>query len=453
MADNNARIRILSEEPVITAILKMAVPVMLGMIIQVFYNMVDTYFIGRMNDANQLAASSLGFPLFMLLMSAGGIIGMGASSLISRFIGMKKLREAGEIVALSVVLNLAFALVVTVCGLLFINPLVRLLGGTGAVFDATKDYLVPLIAGSAIILGNFSFGMILRAEGAAMRAMFGMIIGTVVNIVLDPILIFTLDMGIRGAAIATVIGNLAGLVWYLGSYAGASMLKPVFDRACLRAQNMRDILAIGAPSGLNQGLMAAAGIVTNNLASAYGPDALGGMGVAQRIFSLVILLLIGLAAGTQPLIGFNYGAKNRARIVGVLKTGMVMSVMLGTALLALFSAVGKPLVALFSDIPEVVAHGAWVLQAVTLAAPLIGIIMITMNSLQALGKAKPSLLLSAGRQGIFYVPIVFLLNGLFGFDGLVFTQPIVDFFMAFISLAMLRSVIRRDPLLSKQSAA
>lgn len=449
MTDNNARIRILAEEPVITAILKMALPVMLGMVIQVLYNMVDTFFIGRMNDANQLAAASLGFPLFMLLMSAGGIIGMGASSLISRFIGMKKLREAGEIVALSVVLNLVFALVVTVFGLLFINPLVRLLGGTGAVFDATKEYLVPLIAGSAIILGNFSFGMILRAEGAAMRAMVGMIIGTVVNIILDPLLIFTFDMGIGGAAIATVIGNLAGLVWFLSSYTGHSILKPVFDRNSFNRQSARDILVIGIPSGLNQGLMAAAGIVTNNLAAAYGPDALGGMGVAQRIFSLVILLLIGLAAGTQPLIGFNYGARNRERIVGVLKTGMIMSVALGTALLALFTVVGKPLVAVFSEIPEVVARGTWVLHAVTFAAPVIGVIMISMNSLQALGKARPSLLLSAGRQGIFYVPIVFFLNALFGFDGLVFTQPIVDFFMAFLSLAMLRSVLRRDPVLAR----
>jgi len=451
MANNEARIKILGEDPVVTAILKMSLPVMMGMIIQVLYNMVDTFFIGRMNDVNQLAAASLGFPVFMLFMSVGGVIGTGASSLISRYIGMKKIKEAGEIVALSVILNLAFAVVVTLLGLAFIDPLVRLLGATGGVFDATKDYLVPLIAGSAIILGNFSFGMILRAEGAAMRAMTGMIIGTVVNIILDPIMIFAMGLGIRGAAIATVIGNLVGLVWYLGSYAGHSLLTPVFDRACLKTANLRDVLVIGLPSGLNQGLMSVAGIVTNNLASAYGADALGGMGVSQRIFSIVILLLIGLAVGTQPLVGYNYGAKNRARVLAILKTGMIMAVSLGTALFVLMRLVGKPMVSAFTDLPEVVARGDWVLFAVSCSAPIIGVIMITMNSLQALGKARPSLLLSTGRQGLFYIPIVFLLNTLFGFNGLVFTQPLVDIFTAALAVVILRHTIRHDPILGKKA--
>ena len=167
MSKNDARIKTLAEEPVFTAIMKMSLPVMMGMIIQVLYNMVDTYFIGRMNDVNQLAASSVGFPVFMLFMSVGGVIGTGASSLISRYLGMKKIREAGEIVGLSLILNVAFALLVTGFGLAFLDPLVSLLGATGGVFDATKDYLLPLIVGSVIILGNFSFGMILRAEGAA----------------------------------------------------------------------------------------------------------------------------------------------------------------------------------------------------------------------------------------------------------------------------------------------
>ncbi len=447
MSKNDERIQTLAEEPVFTAILKMSLPVMMGMIIQVMYNMVDTYFIGRMNDVNQLAASSVGFPVFMLFMSVGGVIGTGASSLISRYLGMKKIREAGEIVGLSLILNIAFAVLVTGFGLAFLDPLVRMLGATGGVFEATKDYLLPLIVGSVIILGNFSFGMILRSEGAAMRAMVGMIIGTVVNIVLDPIMIFTMGMGIRGAAIATVIGNLAGLIWYLSSYAGHSLITPVIDRASVSLGHIRDVLVIGIPSGLNQGLMSVAGIVTNNLAAAYGAAALGGMGVSQRIFSLVILLLIGLAVGTQPLVGYNYGAKNRQRVLAILKTGMAMAITLGTALFALMRLIGKPLVSVFTDLSEVVARGDWVLFAISCSAPIIGVIMITMNSLQALGKAKPSLLISAGRQGLFYIPIVFLLNGFFGFNGLVFTQPLVDVFTAVLAVLILRRTIIRDPLL------
>lgn len=444
MQSHESRIHLLGEAPVVKAIFTMALPVMLGMIVQVFYNMVDTFFIGKMNDVNQLAAASLGFPLFMFMMSMGGVVGVGAASLVSRYIGMKKMHEAGEIVSLSLVLVGLLSVIITTAGLVFIDPVIVLLGANGDVAVATKQYLLPLVVGSVAILANYSAGIILRAEGAALPAMKGMMLGTVVNIILDPVMIFLFGWGIAGAALATVIGNLAGFAYYLSCYTGKSILRLVFDRHMFRREYVTGILSIGVPSGLNMGLMSAANIVTNNLASVYGATILAAMGIGGRISSLIILLLVGLATGCQPLIGYNYGAKNFDRLKKILKSSMVIAVIIGSFLLFLFAVFGKYAIAVFSSNPEVIEKGTFILRAMSIAAPIIGVIMICMNALQALGKAIPSLILSTGRQGLFYLPILFLLNGLFGFNGLIFTQAIVDVLMLVTATVMLRHVLKTD---------
>jgi len=447
MQSRESRIKILSEEPILKAIFTMALPVMFGMLVQVFYNLVDTFFIGKMNDVNQLAASNLGFPFSMVLMAFGGIIGVGASSIISRYMGMKKMTEAGHIVGLSCYLLVALGAAFTVLCLAFLNPILILLGARDDVIAPTKSYLIPLISGSAIVMANYALGIMIRSEGAAMHAMTGMMIGSIVNIILNPILIFACGFRIAGSAWATVIANAAGLCWYIWCYARKSILKISFGRHVWKAGYVRGILSIGIPSGLNQGLMAVAGILTNNLAAFYGATILASMGIASKINSLIILLLIGLATGCQPLFGYNYGARNRKRLVSILKTAMVVAVTTGVVMLGLFTLGGKFLIAVFSPIPEVIAQGTFILTAITLSAPFIGIVMICMNCLQALGKGIPSLILSTGRQGLYYIPLLFILNACFGFHGLVFTQPIVDVLMVITSTFMLRHVIRTDPVL------
>jgi multidrug efflux pump len=448
MSPHESRIKILSDAPVVTAIFTMALPVMFGMLVQVFYNMADTFFIGKMNDVNQLAAAGIGFPFFMLFMAFGSIIGVGASSIVSRYLGMKKFQEAGEVVSLSMILVLALSAFITIVALLLINPIIAVLGARAEVATATKAYVVPLVIGTVCILGNFALGVILRAEGAALSSMKGMLIGTIVNIILDPVMIFLFGWGIAGAAWATVIGNLSGLVYYLSCYTGKSILKLNFTRKIFRTDYLRGILAIGIPSGLNMGLMSVSGIMTNNLAAAYGATILAAMGIGGRITSLIILLLVGLATGCQPLIGYNYGAKNKKRLYQILKTSMIISTVMGTILLALFTVFGKYAIAVFTTIPEVIETGTFVLRAMSVAAPIIGIIMICVNSLQALGKALPTLILSTGRQGIFYLPLLFLLNGLFGFTGLIFTQAIVDVLMMVTATLILRHVLKTDPALT-----
>lgn len=443
----------MAEMPVLKVIFTMSVPVMLGMIVQVLYNLVDTFFIGMMGDVNQLAAANIGFPLFMIMMAAGSIIGVGASSIISRYIGMKKMMEAGEIIGLSTYLSLIVGLIFTVAILVFFTPVITLLGARGDVVTPTRDYLFPLVAGSTIIMVNFAFGVILRAEGAAMPAMVGMLIGSVVNIILDPIMIFSFGWGIAGAAWATVIGNLAGFLWYVFCYAEKSILKVTFGPGVWKTEYLREIFSIGIPSGLNQGLMAVSGIVTNNLAAGYGVFALAAMGIAQKVNSIVILLLVGLASGCLPLFGYNYGARNKKRLVSILKVSMLISAVLGLVMLVAFTIAGRGLIALFTTDANVIDQGRYILMAISSAAPIIGILMIVMNCLQAIGKPIPSLILSTGRQGLYYIPLLFILNALFGFDGFVWTQAIVDVLMVITATIMLVRVIKKDPILHGEVSA
>lgn len=451
MENNDSRIKVLAEAPVLKAILAMAIPVMLGMVVEIFYNLVDTFFIGMLGDVDQLAASNLGTPFFFLTMSIGSVIGVGAASVISRYLGMKKTKEAGEIVGLSFFLIAIIGVTVTALSLAFLDPILTLLGARGEVFGPTRHYLFPLIAGSAIIMANFALGIMIRSEGAAMYAMTGMMIGSVVNIIMNPIMIFAVGLGIAGSAWATVIANSCGLLWYVFCYAKKSMLKVSFKRRVWNRQYLREIFSIGIPSGLNQGLMSVSSVVTNNLAAGYGATALAAMGVAGKVNSMIILLLVGLAIGCQPLFGYNYGARNRKRLVSILKTSMLVEFILGSVMLAVFTLAGRHLISIFTPLPDVVSQGSFVLTAMSCAAPIIGVIMVGMNCLQAFGKAIPSLILSTGRQGLFYLPLLFILNAAFGFHGLVFTQAIVDFLMVITATIMLRHVIRTDPILKKST--
>ncbi|HHU37157.1 MAG TPA: MATE family efflux transporter [Treponema sp.] len=444
MKTHESRVVVLAETPVIRAIITMAAPVILGMLVQVFYNMADTFFIGKLNDVNQLAASGISFPFFMLMMSFGMVIGVGTSSLVSRFLGMKKRNEAGEIVSLSIVLNVIVAAILTPILLIFLTQILHMLGAREETIEPTRSYLFPLICCSVITISNFSLGNIIRSEGAAFHAMTGMMLGAVTNIILDPIMIFTLKMEISGAAWATVIGNLVSVGYYLSCYAGKSLLRISFNRRIFRLDYLKGILSIGVPSGLNHVFIGMAIIITNNLASNYGAVALAALGVAQRINSLAILFLVGLATGCQPLVGYNYGAKNRKRLFSIIKTSMALAVISGLVLSVIFAIFSRYTIAIFSKNQEVIKHGTLMLRAMALSAPFVGVVMICMNSLQAMGKAIPSLILSAGRQGVFFIPTLFLFTRFFGLNGLIFSQPTVDIMISILAALLLRFVVKHD---------
>ena len=449
MKDN--RIKLLSEAPVTKAILVMSLPVVMGMMVQVFYNLVDTYFIGRLNDPYQLAAANIAAPVFMMMMALAGIIGTGAASYISRCLGEKNQEQADKTLAISIAICMVLGLVTMLAGILLLKPLISVLGASAETFKFTYDYVLIILIGSIPIMCNFAMGQLLRAEGDAMGSMVGMLIGTVVNIILDPVFIFVLGMGMQGAAIATVLGNSSALLFYCYRYAsGKTLLKVKLSLFSFNRTIWKEIFVIGAPASLSQLLVSVSMIVCNNIAAGYSDIVVAGFGVSAKIIAIGTFIFMGFAAGCQPLVGFNYGAKNFERVMAIIKKGVVMTSIIGVTLSVFFGVFARTIITFFISTPEVIDAGTVILRALMLSLPFIGGQMLCRTTVQAMGKALPALFLSISRQGVFYLPLLFILNITFGFKGFIYAQPITDVLMLVISALILLSIINKDSLMHNE---
>lgn len=439
------RIYLMKEERVITAILKMALPVVAGMMIQILYNMVDTFFVGMLKDANQLAATNLTMPIFMVLMSIAGLIGTGGSSYISRSLGEQNTHRAEKTLSISFALIVVSAVLATILGLAFSGKIVSLLGASSQTAPYASGYAIPLFIGAVFIMGNFALGQLLRSEGAAIDSMKGMLIGTVANIVLDPIFIFALKMGVVGAAIATVIGNALGMAFYLYCYfSGKSMLKIRLADMKPESDIVKNIVQIGTPSTISQILAGVAMAVSNNLAAGYGDEAVAAYGVAGKIITIGTFMFMGFGAGLQPLVGYNYGSKNFSRLKAIIKQGIIITASIGTVLAVLFLLFGQSLISVFTPLEPVIELAVRILNALLWSLPFWGAIMLSSISVQAMGKPLAALLLSVLRQGLLYIPIAISLNSLLGFQGLIYSQPISDFIALLLALTVLVSTIKKS---------
>ncbi|RCX17616.1 putative MATE family efflux protein [Anaerobacterium chartisolvens] len=441
------RIQILENESVYKAMLKLSLPMVLGMLVQILYNLTDTFFVGKLNDHNQIAAVSLTMPLFMLLMALGSILGTGGASYLSRTIGEKDYKSAGKAVAIAFYSCIFLGIAITIPSLIFLKPIVGLLGTSPDTFQYSYDYSFILICSGVIILSNFAISQLLRAEGAAMESMMGMFIGTAVNIILDPVFIFLFKMGVTGAAVATVVGNIASLTYYILCYRGnKSMMSLSLSKFSFDGKIYLQILIIGIPASLNQMLMGVANIVSNNIAVSYGDIAVASMGVAQRVILMPIFIILGLAIGCQPLIGYSYGAGNYKRLKETVYKAILVGTVIGVFFTVVYMLFSRQFILLFIKQDEVVETGVIIMRALTFSLPFLAVQMVITSAMQAMGKALPSLILSISRQGLLYMPALLILNALFGFNGFIYSQALTDILVMFICLAMfIRSVSSLKP--------
>lgn len=439
------RIHLLSKAPVSKAIFSMSIPMVMGMMIQLLYNLVDIYFIGKLESPNQLAAANLTTPLFMIMMALSGIIGTGASSYISRCMGKSDFIKAGKVLSSGITICFLLGILSTVLGSIFITPIVNALGATYDTFSFAKDYSVVLILGAVIIMCNFALGQLLRSEGSTIVSMMGMLIGTVVNIFLNPIFVFVLGMGIKGSAIATVLGNTIGLIYYIIFYVrGKSMIKFSIKSVSFEKDIWKEIFSIGTPSSISQILMGVAVILCNNLAVAYGDNTVAGMGVASKIITIGTYIFMGFSVGCQPLIGYNFGAKNYDRVREIIKKGMLITSAIGIIITIVFGLFPKQLISFFTLLPDVISQGSFILSGLMWSLPVYGAQMVGAVTVQAMGKGSASLLLSVARQGLFYIPILFLLNSNFGLNGLIFAQPLADLLALILTIVVLMIIIKKS---------
>lgn len=442
---NDKRIKVLSEAPVTKAILVMSLPVVMGMMIQVLYNLVDTFFIGQLNDPNQLAAANIAMPIFMLSMALATIVGTGAASYISRCLGNKQPEQANKTLTIGLAICIMLGTLVTLSGIAFLKPLITVLGASAETFVFTQAYVFVLLIGCIPIMCNFTMGQLMRAEGDAMGSMVGMLIGTVVNIILDPLLIFGLGMGLQGAAIATVLGNSCALLFYIFRYAkGKTLLRIKPSAFSFDKTIWKEIFTIGIPASLSQLLMSVSMIVCNNIAASYSDLVVAGLGVSLKIITIGTFIFMGFAAGCQPLVGFNYGAKNYQRVKAIIKKGVFITSLIGVILSFVIGIFATNIIGIFITAPDVVAIGTVILRALILSLPFTGGQMICTTTVQAMGKAVPALFLSISRQGLLYLPLLLILNTLFGMQGFIYAQPVTDVLMLLLAALVLRNIMRKD---------
>ncbi|NLK72784.1 MAG: MATE family efflux transporter, partial [Clostridiales bacterium] len=432
------------EAPVPKAVVTIALPMVMSMLVTIIYNLADTFFVGQTGDPNQVAAVSLTMPVFLVFLALGNMFGIGGGSFISRSLGAKQEERAKNISSFSFYASIVVGVIMIGVFLLGMPIILKFIGASENTSGFSRDYLTYVALGAPFCILSQALTHITRSEGAARQAMVGMMLGTITNIILDPIMILWMGMGVKGAAIATVIGNMAGVVYYILYLTRKTQILSI----SLKDFKMDDgiltgVLAVGLPASLNSILMSTAHIILNNFLAMYGDLAVAAMGVAMKANMLIILLQIGLAVGIQPLVGYNYVAKNLKRMKSVIKFTAVCIISFASIMTVLYFMGSDFIIRIFIEDEGVIRYGVPMLRAIMIPAPVIGILFIIINSLQAMGKAMSSLILTLSRQGLTFIPAIFILNALFQLDGIIYTQVVADFVSIIVALILFISILKK----------
>ncbi|MCQ2491976.1 MAG: MATE family efflux transporter [Lachnospiraceae bacterium] len=442
--EQDKRIYTMASEKPAKAVLKMGIPVTMGMLFMVVYNLVDTYFIGKLHDDCQLAATNLSYPVMMVMIAISGIVGNGGASYIARCIGAGKTKEANHTLTLGFEMIIISAAAIAFAGMIFINPMVKILGAKQETFLYTKQYVAVLLCGSVFTMGNYAIGQLLRSEGSTFLSMIGMIAGTLANIILDPIFIFVLGLEIRGAAIATVLGNALGMLIFCYYYwRKKTILRPSAKLMRFDGQIIKEIMLVGIPHTLEQFFTTTAMIVNNNLAAGYGAMTVAAMGISNKIMSIGNYIYQGMAAGCQPLMGYNYGAKNYKRMLSLIKAGVLVTSAIEICIMGFFGLCAPMLIGLFTTSVEVVEIGTKALRAAMLMLPFVGATSISRNTFNSMGKPLFSFGITIVRQLVLYIPFLLIFNHLWGFNGLIHAQPLEEMICMIFALALLFGVLKK----------
>lgn len=448
---------VFSEYSIPKAVAALALPSMLAMLINIVYNLADTFFVGQTGNANQVSAVSLSMPLFLLFIALGNLFGVGGCAFVSRSLGEGNRDIIKTISAFCVYGGIAAGILLGGIFLIFRRPILYLVGASDDSIDFACDYLMWVALGAPLIVTSITVGNLIRGEGAAKPSVTGMIIGQLTNIVLDPIFIlgkgdrvlffdlpFGLDLGVAGAAIATVLGNVVTVVFFLVYFLrGKSILSITPKRFSVKNGIAKGVLGVGLPAALNNLLMSLSNIVINMFLSHYGDTAVAAMGVAMKANMLVVMLQLGLAQGIQPLVGYCYGAKNYKRMKKSMLFSMLCNIIIGATMTTVYIFFRRQVISMFIDNAEVVDYGVKMLTALMASGAFLGVMFIINFSFQGMGKGFQSLLLAVGRQGLIYLPLLFIMDRLIGLEGIIWAQPAADYVCIVMSVIMLFVVIRK----------
>jgi len=429
---------IFRDAPVPKAVISNVIPSIVSMIMVLIYNLADTFFIGQTKNAYMVAAVSVATPAFLIFMAVGMLFGIGGTSLISRTLGEGHSEKAKNASSFCFWTGLCIGVIAMIAIWVFAEPVSRAIGASDDTLGYTAQYL-DIVAGAIpfLIISN-SFSNIIRAEGNAQTAMMGMIIGNLINIVLDPIMILGFGWNVAGAAIATVLGNVFSAAFYIRHLLSKNALLSIHPKYFRAAGGIAaGVLSIGIPASLNSILMSLSNIVVNNIMSEYGDMAVAGLGVAMKVNMIVVMLLIGLGTGIQPILGYCFGAGNKERYAAVLKFSLMLAFGLSAVMTVICYLGAGPLVHAFLDDADAFSYGMSFARIYIYSGPVMGLLFVFINAIQSTGAALPALILSISRQGIIYMPVLFLFRSIFNSAAmLAAAQPITDYLSAALAVIL-----------------
>lgn len=437
MKERNTKMELLGTAPVPKALLALGLPTMMGMLINALYNLADTYFVGGLGT-DQMGAVTVAFPLGQLVVGLGLLFGNGAAAFLSRLLGRGDKETADKVASTALYSSILTGAIMIVCSVIFLKPVLKQMGAIESVMPYAITYTTIYITFSIFNVFNVTMNNIVSSEGGAKTAMCALMAGAVLNVILDPILIYTFHLGVAGAAIATAISQvLSTLVYLLYILRKKSVFHFRIKDCCFSKDIMSEILKIGIPTLIFQLLTSISISMINSGAKEYGGSALAAMGPLTKIMSMGSLIVFGFLKGFQPIAGFSYGAKKLDRLHEAIKTSILWStvfcVIFGLSA-ALFST---RIMTLFTkDDMEMIRIGSAALKANGLSFMLFGFYTVYSFLFLVMGKAKEGCILGACRQGICFVPVIWVLPSFWGLGGVLYAQPIADVLSAVITAFM-----------------
>lgn len=424
---NHRQRQLFQDSSVWRAIFTMAVPAVINMLVMVLYNMADMFFVAHLHVDTQVGAVSIATPIFTMMMALGSMVGGGGCALIARTLGEKDTRRVSLYSSLCCWGSILFGLIFVVVVLVGRQWILRFLGANKDMWPYADAYLSILALGAPVMIFTTAFNSIVRAEGAVKEGMIGHLSSTITNVILDPVFIIVFRLGVAGAAIATVLGNIVGaiyLIWYVKKKSSSISLS--LSLALSAPKEFRKIVSIGLPNGTNSMLTSFASAIANNLMVQHGTLAVAAMAAAGKSTTIITMVQMGICVGVQPLLAYNYGAKNLPRIKETLTKLCILTTATGLAvtLFCLFNS--QMIVSLFLKDSDALELGQQIIRLRILTGPFMGLYYIGSNFLQAAGNAPLSMLVSLLHQGIILIPMLFVMNHFFGVFGNVSAHMFAD---------------------------
>lgn len=441
--DKNERMKLIGEGDISKVLTKMSIPGIVAMLVNAVYNIVDTMFVGKLGDTTALGAVSIAFPLFMLIAALGQMFGVGAGSYIARLLGGNNSKYANKVASTTFFTAIIMGVLFITAGLINIEKLLKILGATETIIPYAKIYGSILMSGSIFTILNMTMNNMIRAEGNVKYPMIAISMGAVLNCILDPIFMFGFGMGLKGAAVATVMAQSVSTIFLMSYYfSGKSFVKVNMENFKPTVTLYSEIMKIGSATLFRQVLASLSLGLLNLKAAVFGDVALASLGISSRVTMLVFYVIVGYNQGFQPVAGYNYGAGNYSRLKSAINISLVRLTVFCSIATLIFMFFSEDIVKLFSHDPEVIRVGKYTLRAMSFLLPTLGFQQLYAYLFQSLGMGKEAIVLSCARQGIFLIPACFVLPAIFGFNGVVFSQGAADIMTVLITIFFAMKISR-----------